>query len=154
MHLKTFTTDSLNEKYEFSNDMFFEYEYEGVDDVPYLSEAFSVPFGDENFIVLAIDEFKNTVAGAIVITKSSQETHNGTGAKSWVCGIGVNENYTKQKLSRKLINEMFKVCENVGIDKIEQSSYTDIGKVKVKPLFEEIEKQYPRVQFIDVLNLD
>lgn len=154
MHIKTFTTNSLNEKYEFTNDILFDYEYEGIDDVPYLKQGFNCAIGDENFLVLAIDEFKNKIAGAIVVTKSKDETLNGTGAKSWINSIGVAEEYLGRKLSRQMIHEMFKVCIDQDIDKIEQSSYTEIGQERIRSLFEEIEKDYPSIEYIDVLNVD
>ena len=154
MHIKTFTTNSLSDKYEFTNDILFDYEYEGIDQVPYLSQGFNCAIGDENFLILAIDEFKNKIAGAVVITNSPKETLNGTGAKSWINSIGVAEEYLGRKLARQMIHEMFKVCDEQGIDKIEQSSYTDIGQERIRRLFEEIEKEYPSVEYIDVLNVD
>ena len=66
MIFKTFSTN-WNDKYEFSNDIIFEYEYEGVDDVPYLSEAFSIGVGDgSNYLILAIDECNDTIMGAVM----------------------------------------------------------------------------------------
>jgi len=154
MHIKVFTTNSLSEHYEFSNDILFEYEYEGLDDVPYLSQGFNCAIGDESFLILAVDEFKNKIAGAVVITNSSKETLNNTGAKCWINSIGVADEYLGRKLSRPLIHEMFKVCKKEGIDKIEQSSYTEKGQQRVRRLFEEIEKEYPEVEYIDVLNVE
>lgn len=154
MHFKVFTTNSLNDRYEFSNDILFDYEYEGLDDVPYLSQGFNCAIGDESFLILAIDEFKNKVAAGVVITNSPKETLNGTGAKCWINSIGVAEDYLGRKLSRPLIHEMFKVCRKEGIDKIEQSSYTDKGQERIRRLFEEIEKEYSDIQYLDVLNVE
>lgn len=154
MIFKTFSTN-WNDKYEFSNDIIFEYEYEGVDDVPYLSEAFSVGVGaGTNYLILAIDECSDTIMGAIVVHVGETETYNGTGAKSWILSVGVHPDYQGKGISRFLVHEFFQFAEENNIGKVEQSSYTDDGLLKIKHLFEEIKDEYPDVEYIDVLNID
>ena len=156
MIFTTFCTAD-NDEYEHTNDILFEYEYKGVDDVPYLSQAFNVMAavgGGANYLILAIDESTNTIMGVVVVYVGKTESLNGTGATSWVCGVGIHPLYQGKGVARFLINEVFDFCSQESIGKIEQSSYTDDGNAKIRHIFDEVSEFYPDVDFIDVLNID
>jgi GNAT superfamily N-acetyltransferase len=148
---------AFDDEYEHTNDLIFEYEYDGINDVPYLSQGMSLGAGAGggiNYLILAIDECNDVIMGGIVVYVGNNETLNGTGAKSWISSVGVHPSFQGKGVSRFLINEFFDFCSKEQIGKVEQSSYTEMGAERIRHIFEEVSEYYPDVEYIDVLNID
>lgn len=152
MIFKIFST-SFSDSYDDASELF--HDYHGVVDVPYLSTGVSVGMGSGiNYLIVAIDDNNDTIMGGVILYVGDTESLNGTGATAWMSSIGVSEPYQGKGLSRFLVNEFFEFCELINVGKVEQSSYTEQGKDKVKHIFDEVTDFYPTVEYLDVLNVD
>lgn len=153
MYTINISTTAWDGSFKNVHDNLFPYEYHGIDKVPYLNVGFNQVVG-HNIIISTIDESAHTVTGALVLHIGDRPTLNGTGCTNWILSVGVHPEYQGRGLSKVLIREFFELCKKHNISGIEQSSYTALGKGRIKDVFEAYAERYPDVGFVDVLNVE
>jgi GNAT superfamily N-acetyltransferase len=61
--------------------------------------------------------------------------------------ISVNESYRRKGLGKNLILKIFNYC-SINKMKLNNSAYTDMGKLYLEHIYEDYKKLYPDVQFL------
>ena len=117
-----------------------------VTDIPFYNVTFK--HFKPKIVFAAIE--KNKVIGLFSIQLLEKSTKINT-PKWQVMNIGVDENFKRQGIAKKLISAMFKTFSELGIAGVVQSTYSDEGWNYVKPFFRKMAKKFPDVNFIDPL---
>ncbi|ASV44323.1 hypothetical protein PBI_SCTP2_308 [Salicola phage SCTP-2] len=148
MEFKVFSTNQ-NSQYpsEFTNDILFEYEYEGIEENQYLDIVGSM--NTEKLHFFLIDEDENTIAASLTLEIVDPEYTRGMEYNKWVSNVSVHNDYRNLGLSRVIIKKFFEYCSENGINHIRQSSYTPAGMKKSMHIFIQYAEKFPNVKFYD-----
>lgn len=129
---------------EFTNDLLFDYDYRGVDDLKYFNPSFDKD-GETLFFIL-IDEEQEMVCGNIAFGVMDKERFKSYKSSNWFEGIFIHDDYKGKGLSKKLLQYFFDFCSQHGIDSVLLSSYTDLGLERVKKNVSLYSEQYPEIK--------
>ncbi len=90
----------------------------------------------------SIIESENEIAGIACLEVNPENKEN-----LWIQLVSIDPKYHDQKLSRKLLSEVYKFAKENNYN-LEASSYSEDGHKKLKPLLQELSTQFD-VRFID-----
>jgi GNAT superfamily N-acetyltransferase len=109
---------------------------------------FNFRYMSDNEIFLFMYEDEVPV-GIVKIKHGGTYSCNFPDFNNWIGFISISRKHWGRGLARPLVKGIFEYCRENNIDKLLQSSYSDLGWNRLQKYFDDYAPQYPEIEFMD-----